>query len=69
MHRPAEPTGQAVNGSSSVKNATSPKMVYTKVHCLPIDVVGKDHDGEDRQGKKDLLSSPGAKHGTKSSNI
>jgi hypothetical protein len=37
-------------------------MVYTKVHWLPIDVVGKDHDGEDREEQKDLLSSPLAKH-------
>ena len=62
MHGPTEPAGEAVNRSSSVKNTTSPKMVYTKVHWLPINVVGKDNDGEDREEKKDLLSSPVAKH-------
>jgi hypothetical protein len=49
MHRPTKSAGRAVNRSSSVKNTTSPKMVYTKVHWLPIHVDGKDHDGEDRE--------------------
>ena len=62
MHGPAEAAGQSVNRSRSVKNTASTKMVYTKVHWLPIDVVGKDHDGEDREEHKDLLSSPVAKH-------
>ena len=62
MHGPTEPAGQAVNRSSSVKNTTSAKMVYTKVHWMPINVVGKDHDGEDHKEQNDLLSSPMAKH-------
>jgi hypothetical protein len=62
MHGPTEPAGEAVNRSSSVKNAANAKMVYTKVHWLPIDVVGKDHDGEDHEEQKDLLRSPIAKH-------
>ena len=55
MHRPAKATRQAVNRPRAIKNTTSPVVVYTKVHWLPISVVGKDDDGEDRCGQQDLL--------------
>ncbi len=43
------------NRLRAIKNTTSPVVVYTKVHGLPISVVGKDDDGEDRCGQQDLL--------------
>ena len=62
MHRPAKATSQAVNRPRAIKNTTSPVVVYTKVHWLPISVAGKDDGGEDRYSQQDLLGRRVAKH-------